>query len=243
MMTSTTIMPGGGISKRPLHFFILADCSGSMRGEKIQALNYAIADMLPHLVAWEHEQEQAKVFVRVISFANEPVWHIANPVPVDELRWKPLRYVERGRTNMGAAFRMLAEALAPGNIERRALRPSILLITDGQPTDPPGGFEAGLNELLSQPSGRTALRLAIAIGRQANSEALNRFISDPNVPVLVADSTEQILERLVAASLAASRMSEAGVDRDAVANRLLGYSQESSVAPDASGESEEGSIV
>lgn len=124
-----------------------------------------------------------------------------------------------------------------------ALRPSILLITDGLPTDPIGGFEAGLNELLSQPSGRSALRLAIAIGRKANSEALNRFISDPSVPVLVADSTEQILERLVAASLAASRMSEAGVDRDAVADRLLGYSQESSVTPDASGESDEGSIV
>src|SRR4029077_2779864 len=54
-------MPGGGISRRPLHFIILADCSGGMKGEKIQALNFAIADMLPHLAAWERDQEQAQV--------------------------------------------------------------------------------------------------------------------------------------------------------------------------------------
>ena len=56
-------MPGGGIARRPLHLIILADCSGGMKGEKIQALNYAIADMLPHLEEWEQDQEQAQVFV------------------------------------------------------------------------------------------------------------------------------------------------------------------------------------
>jgi hypothetical protein len=66
------------------------------------------------------------------------------------------------------------------------------------------------------------LRLAIAIGRDAQSEALDRFIGDPSVPVLVANSTEDIADRLVAASLAVSRMSEVGADRAAVARRLFG---------------------
>ena len=61
---TSSIMPGGGISRRPLDFFILADCSGSMTGEKIQALNFAIADMLPHLAIWERDQEQAAMRVR-----------------------------------------------------------------------------------------------------------------------------------------------------------------------------------
>src|SRR6201992_2419734 len=72
-------MPGGGISRRPLHLIILADCSGGMKGEKIQALNYAIADMMPHLVEWEQDQEQAQGFVRAIAFATEPGWHIEQP--------------------------------------------------------------------------------------------------------------------------------------------------------------------
>lgn len=226
MITPTTRMPGGGISRRPLHFIVLADCSGGMKGEKIQALNYAIADMMPHLAAWERDQEQAQVFVRAVAFATEPRWHIPDPVPVASIRWKPLQPVPKGLTNMGPAFAMVAEALAPGRIERRALRPALLLITDGLATDRPGEFEAGLGALMAQPAGRAALRLSIAIGRDARSEALNRFIGDPSVPVLVANSTEDIADRLVAASLAVSRMSEVGADRTAVARRLFGLPEE-----------------
>src|SRR6202034_3311219 len=114
------------------------------------------------------------------------------------------------------------EALGPGQIERRALRPALLLITDGLATDPPGAFESGLATLMAQPAGKAALRLSIAIGRDAQSDALNMFIGDPSVPVLVADSTEDIADRLVAASLAVSRMSESGADRGAVARKLFG---------------------
>jgi uncharacterized protein YegL len=222
MPTPTVRMPGGGVVRRPLHFVILADCSGGMKGEKIQALNYAIANMMPHLADWERDQEQAQVFVRAMAFATEPRWHIPDPVPVASLRWKPLQPVPRGLTNMGAAFAMVAEALAPGRIERRALRPALLLITDGLATDRPGEFEAGLAALMAQPAGRAALRLSMAIGRDAQSDALNRFIGDPSIPVLVANGTEDIADRLVAASLAVSRMSEVGADRTAVARRLFG---------------------
>jgi len=221
ILRSASLMPGGGISRRPLHFIILADCSGSMRGEKMQALNFAIAEMLPNLAAWEQEQEKALVMIRVLAFADAPRWHIEEPVPVSRLRWRPLQQVEKGRTNMGPAFRMVAEVLAPGRLESRALQPALLLITDGLPTDPPGQFEAGLSALLALPAGRAAVRLAVAIGQDANSEALSRFIGDPQVPVLVADSTDQIADRLVTASIAISRMSEVGADRDALATQLL----------------------
>ncbi len=216
-----TLMPGGGISRRPLHFIVMADCSGSMKGEKIQALNFAIADMLPHLAAWGQDQDQAELFIRAVAFASEPRWHVPDPVPVADLRWKPLQYVPRGFTNMGLAFRMVADALGPGRLERRALRPALLLITDGLPTDHPGDFDAGLDALMAVPAGRSSLRLAVAIGRDANSEWLNRFIGDPRVPVLIADSTEEIAERLVAASIAVSRMSQVGADRDALASQIM----------------------
>jgi len=31
-------MPGGGVAGRPLHFIIMGDCSGSVKGPKMQAL-------------------------------------------------------------------------------------------------------------------------------------------------------------------------------------------------------------
>jgi uncharacterized protein YegL len=212
-------MPGGGISKRPLHFIIAADCSGSMTGEKIQALNYAVADMLPHLAEWERTQEQARVLVRAVSFGEEVRWHVAEPTPAAELRWPPLQ--AKGPTPMGQALSVIASALAPGQIERRALRPALLLITDGRPTDKEDGFDRGLAALMNTPAGRSALRLALAIGDDAVQEPLRSFIGDPSVPVLVADSAEEIAERLIAASIAVSRMSEIGVDREAIARQVL----------------------
>jgi uncharacterized protein YegL len=217
-----TFMPGGGVARRPLHFIVMADCSGSMKGEKMQALNYALRSMLPHLAAWERDQVQAQLLVRILAFATEPRWHVPDPVPVAEVvsQWRNLDYVHLGRTNMGAAFRVVAEVLRPELIERRALRPAILLITDGLPTDPPGGFEAGLAALTGSAAGRSALRVAVAIGRDANSEPLNRFRS-PDAPILVAHSTDEIVDRLVAASIAVSRMSEAGADHEALAQTLM----------------------
>ena len=216
------LMPGTGVARRPLHVIVMADCSGSMKGEKIQALNYAIRSVLPHLASWELGQVQAQLLIRILKFATVPEWHVHDPTPVAELSagWQDLEYVHQGRTNMGAAFRAVAEVLRPGTLERRALRPAILLITDGQPTDPPGRFETGLAGLTGFAAGRSTLRVAVAIGREANSEPLNRFRS-PDVPVLVADSTDEIVHQLVVASIAVSRMSEAGAFRGAITETLL----------------------
>src|SRR5215468_7927473 len=128
-----TLMPGGGVARRPLHFIVIADCSGSMKGEKMQALNYALRSMLPHLVTWERDQLQSRLLIRILTFATVPHWHIADPLPVGDLiaRWQNLEYVHQGRTNMGAAFHEVSKVLGPEGLERRALRPAILLITDG----------------------------------------------------------------------------------------------------------------
>jgi uncharacterized protein YegL len=231
MPESVTIMPGGGISRRPLHFFILADCSGSMKSDgRMQALNFAIASMLPQLAAWEREQDQAQVLIRAIAFADQAAWHIPEPVAAGA-RWKPLHHVEKGLTHMGAAFQLLADALQPGRLEARALRPAVLLITDGRPTDP-AEFDAGLRVLFATPAGRAAIRLAVAIGRSASSEYLCRFVDDPAVPVLVADSAEEIVQQLTTASLAASRLSEVGADRSGIAGRLIQPSLAGARAPD-----------
>jgi uncharacterized protein YegL len=216
-----SIMPGGGISRRPLHILIVADHSGSMEGAKMQALNFAIANMLPHLAEWEREQERAAVLIRVLAFANTPAWHVEQPVPVSGMRWRPLTAVPKGRTNLGAALMMIADVLSAEHIERRALRPAVVLITDGLPTDRHEDLEAGFAAIASSPGARSAVRLAVAIGRDARSEALVRFIGDPSMPVLVADNTDEIADQLVAASIAVSRLSEAGVDREALVGSLL----------------------
>lgn len=60
------------MARRPLHLIIMGDCSGSMKGPKMQALNTALRAMLPHLLRWEREQPQAQLLVRILSFTMEP---------------------------------------------------------------------------------------------------------------------------------------------------------------------------
>lgn len=42
--------PGGELASRPLHFFWVVDCSGSMYGEKIGTVNHAIQSTIPEMV-------------------------------------------------------------------------------------------------------------------------------------------------------------------------------------------------
>jgi uncharacterized protein YegL len=198
-MKTGSIMPGGGVARRPLHVILIADCSGSMAGTRIQSLNFAIGDMIQHFASWEREQEK-RILIRAVAFADQPRWHIFEPMPAANMTWKALSVVPRGRTNMAPAFRMVAEALAADQASR-GLRPVLVLITDGLPTDLPADFDVGLQTLLAVPAGRDAMRIAVAIGNKARSEALTKFIGNSSLPVLVASDVEQIADQLHRASL------------------------------------------
>ena len=58
----TSILPGGELSTRPLHFIWLCDCSASMRdGGKIQALNNAIRQVIPLMQDAANDNPNANV--------------------------------------------------------------------------------------------------------------------------------------------------------------------------------------
>ena len=41
--------PGGELASRPIHFFWIVDCSGSMYGEKIATVNNTIEKCIPEM--------------------------------------------------------------------------------------------------------------------------------------------------------------------------------------------------
>lgn len=167
--------PETGLDKRPLHFFFLVDCSGSMEiAGKIHSLNEAIRNALPHMRKAAAGQPEAQMLVRAIKFSSGAQWHTPRPTPVAEFNWTDL--TAGGPTDMGKALQMLADELKPapaGPMPQRALPPVLVLLTDGEPTD---DFGSGLKVLMDQPWGRKAVRLGIAIGQDANLEVLQRFI-------------------------------------------------------------------
>jgi uncharacterized protein YegL len=189
-------LPGGALASRPLHFIWIADCSGSMGVDgKIQALNNAIREAIPHMQQVAAENPNAQVMVRAIAFANGARWHIAQPVPIHDFRWQELK--AGGVTDMGKALTMLADQLSPEVMPGRALPPVLVLISDGQPTD---NFDGGLRALMDQPWGKKAVRIAIAIGEDADQDVLQKFIGHPEFKPLQANNAETLVRYIKWAS-------------------------------------------
>lgn len=84
--------PGGVMAARPLHFFWICDCSGSMSVDgKIEALNNAIREALPHMRRVADENPNADVFVRVLKFSHGAEWHTLEAEHIKDFEWNDLK--------------------------------------------------------------------------------------------------------------------------------------------------------
>lgn len=192
---------------RPLPVFVLADVSGSMGVDgKIQALNHAVREMF---AAFQDEADlRAEIHVCVITFGGRARLHLP-PCPARGAAWTDLRAA--GGTPMGAAFELARQQIEDrAVVTSRAYRPTIVLVSDGQPTDP---WEPALAALLAGERGGKAFRMALAIGADADSAVLSAFLADPAARVYRADEAKQIRKffQLVTMSVA-SRSRSANPD-------------------------------
>jgi uncharacterized protein YegL len=193
--------PGGSLATRPLHFIWLVDGSGSMAHEgKLQALNTAIREALPPLRQVSADNPTAEVLVRAVRFATGASWHVPDPTPVDRFTWPDL--TADGRTDLGHALRLVADAVHSPPMSDRALPPVLVLVSDGMPTD---DWEQGLRQLRAEPWGDKAARLAIAIGHDAARDVLEQFIGVPGGRVLEANSADELVNQIRWASAVALR--------------------------------------
>ena len=126
--------PGGELASRPLHFFWVVDCSGSMFSEgKIGTVNNAIQECIPEMRSAAENNPNAQLMIRALQFSTGASWLTANPVEVEDYSWEPLE--ANGVTDMGKAFELLAAQLGMPPMPARALPPVIVLLSDGQTTD------------------------------------------------------------------------------------------------------------
>jgi uncharacterized protein YegL len=155
---------------------------------KVQSLNMAIREAIPHMQGVADENPNAEVLVRALKFSSGAQWHISQPTPVADFKWADL--TANGVTDMGKALSMVSEQLAMPPMTERALPPVLVLISDGQPTD---NFAGGLKKLLDLPWGKKAVRIAIAIGEDADLDVLQRFIGHPEIKPLQANNPEALV--------------------------------------------------
>lgn len=203
--------PGAALANRPLHFFYLCDTSGSMAIDgKIDTLNEAIREALPHMQDAAAENPNAQVLIRAIRFSTNASWHIGTPQDVETFSW-PVIEKPSGLTEMGKSLRLLSQAMTVESMGDRALPPVIVLISDGNPTD---DFEQARVEFMQLPWAKKSVRLAIAIGEDPDLAILQQFIGveyAQQLAPLTARNPEDLVNYIKWASTVAIKASSAPV--------------------------------
>ena len=181
---------------RALPIFVLADASGSMRGEKINELNLALREMQNALR--NVDDIRGKFQLCVISFGNNV--NVEQPLAdINEINLPEL--TASGNTPMGEAFDMVREMIENREIvSSRSYAPTIVLISDGIPTDcseeiyqskkyddwePLVNLHSGERTSKSQ-------RLALGIGVDADYGMLKKFINNSEIPVIKSNDATGI---------------------------------------------------
>lgn len=179
--TTTTSAP------RPLPVLILADTSGSMAANgKIDALNTAMRDLIGSLGA-DDEVIFAEPQVGVITFGDHQATEHQRLAPARDITWSDAR--ASGMTPMGSAFTLARTLIEDREIvPRRAYRPVLVLVSDGQPNDQ---WRDALASLLASDRAQKADRFALAIGPDADVAMLTKFTGDRE-KVMQADGAREI---------------------------------------------------
>ncbi|HBJ38214.1 MAG TPA: tellurite resistance protein TerY [Planctomycetaceae bacterium] len=154
---------------------------------KLQLTNIAMKSMIASFAA----VERAEVQVSVITFGGAYDAKIHVPMKAaSEVVWDD--YAADGETPMGSAFKIAKQIVeARDAIPSDAYRPTIVLVSDGLPTD--NGWEERLDELVSDGRSRKAARMALGIG-EADRKMLTRFLGDEHSEFLFkADQATEIV--------------------------------------------------
>ncbi len=172
---------------KPLPIVLLLDVSSSMSGDKIENLNKAVEDMLDTFV--QEEKMETEILVSVITFGNQVELHVPF-TKASRVHWQGLQ--AKGMTPMGTALEM-AKAMIEDKetTPSRAYRPTIVLVSDGQPND---SWERPLADFISKGRSSKCDRMAMAIGRDADETVLKRFIEGTPHELFYAKNAGQLHE-------------------------------------------------
>ncbi|MDR1705937.1 MAG: VWA domain-containing protein, partial [Clostridiales bacterium] len=146
------------------------------------------------------DNHEAQMYVRAMKFSVGAQWHTVE-TKIEDFVWYDLDV--NGWTDTGEAMKLMAQELSLEKMGQRALPPVIILISDGEATD---DYEGGIAKLLAQRWAQKAVRIAIAIGSDANIPQLTKFCSNPQEnPPLVADRASDLVRFIKWASVEVSK--------------------------------------
>lgn len=228
------------VSRRSMVLFFLIDTSGSMSGNKIGAVNDAISQVIPMLDDISKSNADADIKIAALQFSSGCEWIYSEPKTASDFRW--IDRTAGGLTDLGAAYLELNDHLSRSSFLRSDtgyFAPVLLLLSDGEPTD---NWQAGLEKLSMNKWYQNAIKIAIAIGEDANTDILNEFTKNKEAVITVhtVESLKKLIRTVsVTASTIGSQSATAGnKDKATIAIETITEAvketdgAESSAAPD-----------
>ncbi len=212
------------VAARTMALFYLFDQSGSMSGTKIGQVNYAMKDIPKIIKDVADGAPNANIVVAAASFSNDVNWITPQPVSPDEFMniWHDIS--AGGLTSLGAALRSLNEKMSRkaflGDNPMGYLAPGIILLSDGEPTD---DWETPLRELRKNNWFKAAVKVAFAVGEDANKDILGEVCGSKEAVVSIDDPEKirQYIKFVTATVSKTGTTSSAGKDPQTAVNEAL----------------------
>ena len=174
--------------RKIMTLFYVVDTSGSMTGDKIGSVNSAMEEAITvDLPDISTANDDAEIRVAIMQFSSGCSWITpsSGPIGIGDVIWNDLHV--NGLTDLGAACVELDKKLSRNEFlesQTGAYAPVILLFSDGGPTD---NWEKGLEQLKKNNWFKHAIKIAIAIGEDADKNVLATFTGTPESVIAVND--------------------------------------------------------
>lgn len=191
------------VARRTMVLFFVVDTSGSMEGAKIGTLNQAIEDIIPEITDISENNADAEIKVAVLEFSNGAKWITPTPIPAQDFTWAYLNSC--GMTDFGEACKELNEKLSRNSFMSDitgSFAPAIFLLSDGAPTD---NYQPNLEALQQNNWFKKAIKVAVAIGSDANKDVLAEFTGNAE-GVLTVHSPEALKKMIRFVSVTSSQI-------------------------------------
>ena len=171
------------IARRTMVLFFVVDTSGSMAGDKIGSVNDAIRETVPDLRDLSYGNPDASIKIAALQFDTDAHWLYPQPVESSDFQWTDLQI--GGLTSLGLALDKLNEKLSKSQFLQEAagsFAPVIILLSDGEPTD---DYKRGLDNIKKNNWFKHAIKIAIAIGNDADKNVLTEFTGNSEAVIEV----------------------------------------------------------
>jgi len=187
------ILEQAPVARRQMVLFFVVDTSGSMHGEKMGGVNQAIREVIPMLDEISANNADAEIKIAALKFSSGCEWMYDEAKSASDFIWQDVE--AGGLTDLGETCKELSTKLSRSTFMESitgSFAPVIILLSDGEPTD---DYMGGLGKLRENKWYQAGIKIAIAIGNDANKDVLKEFTG--NMEAVIEVHNVEALKKLI----------------------------------------------